>query len=273
MNDKTSNSEISKRVKTGLLVAAGIGALLFTPTYVMGIFVLALAFIGALELTKMLEKVDEDNTVKLPEWLLPGSAVFMGLGSLIGESGLHATLLICAISWIFFELIFTPKKELKNLSSLGFGLFGMVWIVWSILHITLIKALPEGTTLLFFLILVVSFSDVFAYFGGKRFGKSLLAPKISPNKTWEGSFFGIVGAGLVGAVFGELTLSMFWLYGFLLAIILAIVSQLSDLVESKIKRLCKVKDSGNLLPGHGGILDRIDGHLLSAPVFYYFLQL
>ena len=68
----------------------------------------------------------------------------------------------------------------------------MVWIVWSILHITLIKALPEGTTLLFFLILVVSFSDVFAYFGGKRFGKSLLAPKISPNKTWEGSFFGIV---------------------------------------------------------------------------------
>ena len=74
-------------------------------------------------------------------------------------------------------------------------------------------------------------------------------------------------------MFGELTLSMFWLNGLLVAILLAIVGQLSDLVESKIKRLCKVKDSGTILPGHGGILDRIDGHLLSAPVFYYFLQL
>ena len=138
---------------------------------------------------------------------------------------------------------------------------------------TLIKELPDGTALLFFLLFVISFSDIFAYFGGKRFGKSMLAPTISPKKTWEGSFFGVVGGGIVGAVFGEITMSMFWLYGMLLAMVLAIVGQFGDLIESKIKRLCNVKDSGKILPGHGGILDRIDGYILAAPVFYYLLKL
>ena len=77
----------------------------------------------------------------------------------------------------------------------------------------------------------------------------------------------------MGAVFGELTLSLFWLNGLIVAIFLAIIGQLGDLVESKIKRLCKVKDSGTILPGHGGVLDRIDGHMLAAPVFFYLLQL
>jgi phosphatidate cytidylyltransferase len=222
----------------------------------------------------MIAKAEGDETPGLlPEWLLPVTAVLMGLGALAGQTGLHAALLISAVGWIFYELVFTPKSELTKLSALGFGLFGMVWAVWSVLHITLIKGLPEGTALLFYLLLVISFSDIFAYFGGKRFGKTLLAPSISPKKTWEGSFFGVVGGGLVGAVFGELTMSMFWLYGLLLAMLLAVVGQLGDLVESKIKRLCDVKDSGTLLPGHGGILDRIDGHMLAAPVFYYLLQL
>ena len=274
MSDTSSKSDLSARVKTGIPLAAGITVLLFSPTFVIGLLVLVVAFIGAQELTKMLAKgEDEEATGLLPEWLLPGTAVLMGLGALAGESGLHAALMISAVGWIFYELVFTPKSELAKLSSLGLGLFGMVWAVWSVLHITLIKALPEGTALLFYLLLVISFSDIFAYFGGKRFGKSLLAPSISPKKTWEGSFFGVVGGGIVGAVFGELTMSMFWLSGLLLAMLLAVVGQLGDLVESKIKRLCDVKDSGTLLPGHGGILDRIDGHMLAAPAFYYLLQL
>ncbi len=274
MSDASSTSDLSARVKTGFPLAAGIAILLFTPTFVIGLLVLTIAFIGAQELTGMLAKGnDDENPGILPEWLLPGTAVLMGLGALAGESGLHGALLISAVGWIFYELVFTPKSELAKLSALGFGLFGMVWAIWSVLHITLIKALPEGTALLFYLLLVISFSDIFAYFGGKRFGKSLLAPNISPKKTWEGSFSGVVGGGLVGAVFGELTMSMFWLYGLILAMLLAVVGQLGDLVESKIKRLCNVKDSGTLLPGHGGILDRIDGHMLAAPVFYYLLQL
>jgi len=273
MAKKGLSNELFLRLKTGFLVAAGIVALVFTPVFVVGVFVLGLAFIGAYELTKMLTKDNNNKPIILPKWFLPGTAVFMGFGALIGESGLHATLLFSLVAWIFYELVFTQKKELSSLSSLGFGLFGMVWAVWSILHITLIKALPEGANLLLFLILVISFSDVIAYFGGKRFGKTLLAPSISPKKTWEGSLFGLIGGGLVGAIFVEHTMSMFWLKGLLLSVFLAIIGQLSDLVESKIKRLCNVKDSGTLLPGHGGILDRIDGYLFTAPVFYYFLKI
>ena len=273
MSKKEFSNELSLRIKTGFIVAAGIGALIYTPVFIVGAFVIGLAFIGAYELTIMLTKDNRKNTIKLPQWLLPGSAIFMGFGALMGESGLHSTLLFSIVSWILYELIFTKKNKLSQLSSLGFGLFGMVWVVWSISHVTLIKALPEGANQLFFLILVISFSDVTAYFGGKRFGKSLLAPSISPKKTWEGSLFGIIGGGLVGTVFVEHTMSMFWLKGLLISISIAIVGQLSDLVESKIKRLCNVKDSGTLLPGHGGILDRIDGYLLTAPVFYYFLKI
>ena len=275
MSEAPSSSELTKRIRTGIPLAAGIALVVFAPTFIVGLVVLVLAFIGAQELTAMLAGKEDktDSTVLLPEWMLPVAAVLMGLGALGGESGLHAALLISAAGWIIIELVFTPKNELSKFTPLGFGLFGMVWIIWSLAHITLIKEFPDGTALLFFLLFVISFSDIFAYFGGKRFGKSMLAPTISPKKTWEGSFFGVVGGGIVGAVFGEITMSMFWLYGMLLAMVLAVVGQFGDLIESKIKRLCNVKDSGKILPGHGGILDRIDGHMLAAPVFYYLLKL
>jgi len=275
MSEAPSSSELTKRIRTGLPLAAGIALVVFAPTFIVGLVVLVLAFIGAQELTAMLAGKEDktDSTVLLPEWMLPVAAVLMGLGALGGESGLHATLLISVVGWIIIELVFTPKNELSKFTPLGFGLFGMVWIIWSLAHMTLIKELPDGTALLFYLLFVISFSDIFAYFGGKRFGKSMLAPTISPKKTWEGSFFGVVGGGIVGAVFGEITMSMFWLYGMLLAMVLAVVGQFGDLIESKIKRLCNVKDSGKILPGHGGILDRIDGHMLAAPVFYYLLKL
>ena len=275
MSEAPSSSELTKRIRTGIPLAAGIALVVFAPTFIVGLVVLVLAFIGAQELTAMLAGKEDkiDSTVLLPEWMLPVAAVLMGLGALGGESGLHATLLISVSGWIIIELVFTPKNELSKFTPLGFGLFGMVWIIWSLAHMTLIKELPDGTALLFFLLFVISFSDIFAYFGGKRFGKSMLAPTISPKKTWEGSFFGVVGGGIVGAVFGEITMSMFWLYGMLLAMVLAVVGQFGDLIESKIKRLCNVKDSGKILPGHGGILDRIDGHMLAAPVFYYLLKL
>ena len=268
-----STSELALRLKTGAIVAIGIFALVFTPTILVGIFVLFLAMIGAHEFTQMLSKVKNDDAIILPEWFLPSTAFLMGLGVLFGESWLHTGLIISSLCWIFFELIFTKKNKLSNFTSMGFGLFGMLWAVWSIFHITLIKALPDGSNLLLFLILVISLSDIAAYFGGKRFGKSLLAPNISPKKTWEGSLFGLIGGGLAGALFGEHFLNMFWLKGLLLSISISIIGQLSDLVESKIKRLCNVKDSGTLLPGHGGVLDRIDGYLLAAPAFYYFLKI
>ena len=106
-------------------------------------------------------------------------------------------------------------------------------------------------------------NDTFAYIGGRVFGKKFikrgLAPKVSPNKSWEGAFVGAVGATFVG-----------WLWmgndGAWLGVLTGILSTLGDLVQSALKRHADVKDSGSLLPGHGGILDRFDGLLIAAPV-------
>jgi phosphatidate cytidylyltransferase len=106
-------------------------------------------------------------------------------------------------------------------------------------------------------------NDTFAYLGGRMIGKKImkigLAPKTSPNKSWEGAFIGAVGAAFVG-----------WLWlgveGALLGFLTGILSTLGDLVQSSLKRRSNVKDSGTLLPGHGGILDRFDGLLIAAPV-------
>jgi phosphatidate cytidylyltransferase len=126
-----------------------------------------------------------------------------------------------------------------------------------------------GSLFIFFIVLVTAFNDIFAFFGGKRFGKHLLAPVISPKKTIEGSVFGIVGGMIAGLI-----LSYFWLNDLLpiwksipVIIVLVAASQAGDLVESKFKRFCGIKDSSNLIPGHGGLLDRIDAYLLALPTF------
>lgn len=261
--------ELSARVRTGIPLAAGVVLLVFGPTLIFGLAVIIFAAIGSGEFTAMVSK----KGMTLPEWMLPGSAVLMGLGALWGPSGLHGMLLICGISWILHELVFTPKTAFSELNRLGYGIFGMILVGWSLSHMTLIKAESQGVALLFFLLFVISFSDIFAYFGGKRFGKTLLAPSISPKKTWEGSLCGAGGSALIAAIYGELALDYFWLTGLLFGLLIAVAGQLGDLVESKIKRLCEVKDSGNLLPGHGGILDRVDGYLMAAPLFYYLVQL
>ena len=110
MSEAHASSELTKRVRTGIPLAVGIALILLAPTFIVGLVVLILAFIGGQELTVMLagKGNDSDSSVILPDWMLPFAAVMMGLGALGGESGLHATLLISAAGWIIFELVFTP---------------------------------------------------------------------------------------------------------------------------------------------------------------------
>jgi phosphatidate cytidylyltransferase len=127
-----------------------------------------------------------------------------------------------------------------------------------------------GFRYLFLILFIVSASDVFAYYGGKRFGKKLLSPKISPKKTIEGSitgtFFGVVAGVLVSFWF-----HLPWIHGVMLGIILSVVAQVGDLSESLIKRDAGLKDSGSFIPGHGGVLDRTDSYIFSGAVGYYYI--
>jgi phosphatidate cytidylyltransferase len=145
----------------------------------------------------------------------------------------------------------------------------------------LLSTRDNGPSLLLFLFMAVWCGDVAALYIGRAFGRRKLAPKLSPNKTWEGSVASVAGSILI-------TLLLVWVSGLLvarnieslsypgpilhwitLAILVNIGAQLGDLVESAIKRGAGVKDSGHLLPGHGGMLDRIDALLLAAPLLWY----
>ena len=120
-------------------------------------------------------------------------------------------------------------------------------------------------------------SDTFAFLVGKKFGKTKLCPDISPNKTVEGSIGGIVGVIISYAILTYigntwLNLDLNYLYMVIAGVIAGIAGQFGDLSASAIKRYCGVKDFGNLIPGHGGILDRFDSILFVAPVIYMFLK-
>ncbi|MGK5093912.1 phosphatidate cytidylyltransferase [Deltaproteobacteria bacterium TL4] len=261
-------SDLSARVITAVpLAVVVVGMLIYGSTTVVGVAALIFALVGISEYNTMFAK----NYIHLNPLLLMGCTLLMGIGSLVaGVSGLTSALVFSALIVFFYQLLFMPLKDISELQVLGLDLFGLLWIGWSFNHFALIKDLPEGTALVFLLLITIWVSDSFAYFGGKRFGKTPLAPSISPKKTIEGSACGAIGSGVIGGIFAFTSISaLTWWQGFLISIFIALIGQMGDLIESKLKRLCDVKDSGTIIPGHGGVLDRVDGLLTTVPAFYY----
>ncbi len=173
-----------------------------------------------------------------------------------------------------FELLNVEKRSLKNLG-LSYG--GLIYINLGVFCFASIGISTEtwqynAPIIIGFLVILWS-SDTFAYLTGRAFGKTPLAPKISPKKTWEGSIgggictFGV--AYILYLTIGQLNL-VEW-FGF--ALIIIVFGTFGDLIESRFKRILGVKDSGNILPGHGGILDRFDSLLFAAPFVLIFLRM
>jgi len=173
------------------------------------------------------------------------------------------------------------RKERAPIKNIGATLFGALYIGWLISHIISLKAFG-GTTVLFghtvsmgssiamLMLLCTWATDSFAFLIGKNFGKHKISPKSSPNKTWEGSIGGLLGSIIIGGSFGYF-IGIPIIHVFILCFICGIISQLGDLTESAIKREIGIKDFSNLIPGHGGILDRIDSMLFTAPATYYYV--
>lgn len=171
----------------------------------------------------------------------------------------------------------------RALADAAFSVLGLLYIGLSLTTLPLLSQQENGPALLIFLLFVVWSGDTAALYIGRTWGRRKLAPAISPGKTWEGSIASICGSLIITGV-------LLWLAVFLqargittliypgsvvrwliLAVIINIGAQIGDLVESAIKRGAGVKDSGSLLPGHGGVLDRIDALLLAAPILWYAL--
>lgn len=168
-------------------------------------------------------------------------------------------------------IIFQHKKF--NINDISITLFGIFYVAFLFSYIVLIRNYENGHLLIWLVFIGAWVTDTFAYFSGRLFGKKKLIPEISPKKTVAGSIGGIIGCVFVMVVYGAVFLNNISVYHFiLLGILCGIISQIGDLAASAIKRYVKVKDYGNIMPGHGGVLDRFDSILFVAPVIYFYLS-
>ncbi|MFC1870616.1 phosphatidate cytidylyltransferase, partial [Chloroflexota bacterium] len=148
---------------------------------------------------------------------------------------------------------------------------GILYVGWLLSYLVALRGVAAGRDWVFLALFTIFASDISAFFVGRAWGKHRLAPSISPRKTWEGAVAGVLGAVVISLVVVKLSgLPLSFPQAILLGILVGILGQLGDLVESLFKRNTGVKESGKLMPGHGGVLDRIDSVVFAGVVVYYY---
>ncbi len=205
-------------------------------------------------------------------------AVGIGLGLILsfiisfGDMREISPFLVILLLVLAILFMATSQDLSSTTSKMGLVLFGILFIGFLLAYVSLIRNRPNGRLWVLFLVVTVWAGDIFALLSGSLLGRHKLYPKISPNKTFEGLAGGIVGSIVVALAFSWLFIPNLKMGSCtLLAVGLAILGQFGDFTESMVKRSAQVKDSGTLIPGHGGMLDRLDSFLFSAPFLHYAL--
>ncbi len=177
-------------------------------------------------------------------------------------------IVLCLLSLILMQ--FQRRNNSGVVVDISTTLFGILYVSWFFSFLIKIRYLTNGLGLLVCVLLITKLGDIGAYFIGSRLGKTPLMPRISPKKSVEGAIGGLAFS-IIGALISRNFLHFGYVHIITMGITLGILGQLGDLSESLFKRDCQVKDSGNILPGMGGVLDEIDSLLFTAPVFYFYM--
>lgn len=260
---------IVKRLITGFSVAIVIGLLIWAGEPWFTVVACLVAALAALEFYNI---VKSEHIQPLTYFGIIFSVLFV----INAHSPYTATcnLLFVLLTLIpLIWLIFIRNKD-NSFINWGWTVAGVLYTGWLLSFYIYIRDMDNGMGWVFLVLACTALSDVFAYIVGSNFGKHALASSISPGKTWEGAAGGLAAA-IVTAIFISLLFKLpvtYWQM-VLAGVVIGIFSLIGDLVESLLKRNMKAKDTGSLLPGHGGVLDRIDSHLLIAPVAYYLIIL
>lgn len=258
-----------KRVLSALVLGAAVVYLVLAAPWPAGALVVAAsAMVAAHEMANLLE----DSGCGLNRRATVAACSLMLLAGIAGgPCGLSAGLAISGLIIVVFSRENgSLAGSVKRASS---GIFIMFVPVWCLAHFIFYLQSLEGRRSLLFLLVCVWVGDSAAYYAGRAFGKRKLAPRISPNKTVVGSVAGILGSVLTAVLLMLLSVVDWSLFFVCLSgLVLSVIAQAGDLAESMIKRDAGVKDSGTLIPGHGGILDRVDALLFTVPIFYYSLS-
>jgi phosphatidate cytidylyltransferase len=280
-----------KRILTAIvLIAAVLGLVFFGQLWMITLFAAIVAELAAYEYLQLATTSGSPGSplTRIPLWWMAASTALLFLATfpnwpLEAQFPLLSALTMALFAWNGFR---AHRNTLDRvLPDTAKGIFGLIYVAYPLTLIPLLWKQEDGVALIVFLMVCVWAGDIAALYIGKNFGKRKLAPSLSPNKTWEGSIASVVGsviaAGIVMVIGDQLSArgntilhitEPIW-QSILLAIILNVAAQIGDLLESAIKRGANAKDSGTMLPGHGGILDRIDALLLAAPVLWFCLLL
>ena len=173
---------------------------------------------------------------------------------------------------VLASLLYLFNIEHRKLEDAMATITGIVYVIFFSFHVTLVEQ-TEYEILIWLIVITAFGTDIMAYFSGFALGKHKLCPKISPKKTIEGSVGGILGSVILSGIFGCFFAPEILIHCLIIGVLGGVVSQLGDLTASVFKRKMGIKDYGNLIPGHGGILDRFDSVLFTGPMVYYYIVL
>lgn len=263
--------EITKRTLTIVVMVPLVSAYLFfakryEANWAVGLLITGVAFLSGLEYVKLIGK----NGIEVEKYSFLTLIVLLEFSySLL--PGRYSGLIFWAVVVLFILWYIPGEEPLKKVSA---ALFGVLYIPYLLQFFYLIYEAPSGGWLYIMLLLIMVWCyDIGAYLIGSRFGRHPFAPSISPRKSVEGVVGGFIFT-LIGANLTPIWVNwVAWIPHIVtLSLLVATAVQLGDLFESKLKRVAGVKDSGSLFPGHGGMLDRIDGLLFALPVFYFYFH-
>ncbi len=267
-----------KRITSALLGFPLVVIILaFGNTYVVDIFLAFIAMLGMQEYFNAVSK--EAKTVR---WLGYTSCLSIALIHIIPENfnlQLQSEILMLIIPTIllilFLYVIITNMKI--NFKDIAYTLFGIIYVIGCIIFLALLRGMQNGKILIWYAIIAAWGTDIFAYIVGKRWGKHKFS-QVSPKKSIEGCVAGIVGAVIIAVLYTLAINKIFdlqysYVFVVIVTAILSMIGQVGDFAASSIKRYVNIKDYSNLIPGHGGMLDRIDSLMFLSPFAYVLLNI
>lgn len=261
---------VKKKVLTGIFVVPPLIVwILVTPPPFLCLVVVAATFLGLREFFQLTlpHAKGEVRTMGIGLGLLVSIAIPYG-----GRPEVLLPLVVFLLLVLFFLFMTTSEQLSSAVSGIAISFLGIFYIGFLLAHVSLLRQLNQASTYVLFLIATVWSGDICAFLCGTLLGRHKLYPKISPKKTLEGLAGAVVGSSLGALLFASLFLPGLGTgFSLFLGAGMGLLGQFGDFTESLLKRGAQVKDSGSFLPGHGGMLDRLDSFLFSSPFLYYCL--
>lgn len=257
--------ELLRRIITAIILVAVLGTAIFFGGWLFWLAVLIISLLAFYEYQRFFKEAE--NKPLMISTLILGLLYYVGL--FLNFTYALPVALFLVIVWGAGVIVFKyPKYTYKNLMTTVFG-FAYTIVLPSAFY--LLRGVEQGLLWIVFIVITVILSDIFAFFVGKLLGKRKISPLISPKKSVAGLVGGVIAGAIGGSLFGFFFLNASLWKCIVVSVLMILVGVLGDLFESHLKREAGVKDSGNVLPGHGGILDRMDSLLFASGFVYLIL--